>query len=91
MWVNDPYKQLFVVFTFWLIFSSTISLILLLDIFLFLWVLEACGYPVFTPIMARWLSFGRIIDAEATEVVAEVAAVAQNITQCCGSSNDGDG
>ena len=34
---------------------------------------------------------GRIIVAEATEVVAEVAAVAQNITQCCGSSNDGDG
>ena len=56
-----------------------------------MWVLEACGYPVFTPIMARLLSFGRIIDAEATEVVAEVAAVAQNITQCCGSSNDGDG
>ena len=73
------------------IFIHNIVNITTWQIFIFLWVLEACGYPVFTPIMARWLSFGRIIDAEATEVVAEVAAVAQNITQCCGSSNDGDG
>jgi len=42
--------------------------------------------------VARLFSLCRITVAGATELVVEVAAVAQNITQCrCGSSNDGDG